>query len=388
MTGRIEVIEIGETNRDTFSYRLAEAVRKAGRNGVVQLPNAVFATSFAIYLPKIQVTIRGSDEGKTTIRLQPKSKPMKIGQPGLINVGANGSVFENLRVDTSNAMKFFEGSCAINTGGYSDVEVRNCEILNSGIGVGTPDNRRGRIPHGLICRGVVFKNCKHGIFFNRVMSVNPARSVKQMKISDCSFMGQQDAGISIDCGNDGLDGHPNLGDLRSVLGMDTVTNMDGMEVSNCSFSVAKKYNLALAKVSNVHVFNNTFEGAEEKYGESINIEHEANEILIENNTFLGNNILRQMPPDFRQSHISILTFRDYLDTRKLTFGIDPKLFFPGDGCRNIVIRGNSFEGDVTNYVIGEYASKICITNNFTNPSSFLRKKYNFWIGSRYIADEE
>ncbi len=374
-------IRIRETNPATFSHRLIEAVKEAGHKGVVHLSGGVFNTLFAVYLPKIQVTIRGSGRGKTTIRLVPNSRASKEGRPGLINVGANGTIFEHLRVNTSNAMRFREGSCAINTNNCSDVQVLNCEILNSGIGVGTADNQEGKIPHGLICHRVLFRNCKHGIFFNRVMSKNDATYVKRMRITHCSFLGKQEAGISIDCGNDGLDGQPNLGNLRSEWGMNTVTNMDDMEISNCEFGVAEKYNLALAKVWNVNVFNNKFKGARELHGESINIEHEAYDILIENNLFTGRS------HGVSQSHISILTFRDYQDSRKAYFGVDPSKFYAADGCSNITIRRNSFKGDVANYVIAEYACKISIYGNYTKPFVDPKKKYSFWTGCSQITIE-
>ncbi len=379
MTSRTVHLRFGDTNADTFAYRLVEAVREAGHNGVVVLPHAVYATSFAIYLPNIKVTIRGSGRLKSTIKLKPNSKASKVGQPGLINVGADGTVFENLRVNTQNAMKFFSGSCAINTNGYSDVQVRNCVVMNVGIGVGTPDNREGKIPHGLTCDKVVFRNCKHGILFNRVMKVNRAPYVKRMRIMHCSFWGKQDAGISIDCGNDGRDGNPNLGPLRSELGMNTVTNMDDMEISDCEFGVAKKYNVALAKVWNINVLRNTFEGATERFNESINIEHEAHDILIQNNIFLGKR------RGFKATHISILTFRDYVDTRLLTFLFDPKNSLPEDGCWDIRIRKNTFKGYVTHYITGEFARKISVIDNITQPSDALVKPYSFWIGCRDIT---
>jgi len=369
MASGIEYIRYGETTPETFSKVLIDKVLRAGNRGIVQIAGGVFDTSNAINLPNVQVTIRGAGKWRTTIRLLQKSS--RQGGPGFINVGSNGTVFQNLRVDCKYGMLWMDGSCAINTNSFSDVTVQDAEIRNSGIGIGTPDNETGLIPHGLTVSRTIFVGCKHGIHWNRVMSKSPAQYVKKISITECKFTGEQIAGISIDAGNDGLDGNPNLQDARSQLGMDTVTNMCDMEIKWCTFEKARKYNVALAKVWNVNIIGNHFKGAHAEYGESINIEHSAYDILVEGNKFTGGS--RQ----WEQHHISILTFKDYEDTRRAYFNCDPARFYEGDGCRLITIRQNDFRGNVWSFVRGEFARQVSVVANRTNYFGNIREKFSF-----------
>jgi len=251
MASGIQYIRHGETTPENFSTVIVDKVLRAGNRGIVHIVGGVFDTFYPINLPNVQVTIRGVGKWRTTIRL--RQKMSKLSAPGLINVGSHGTVIQGLRVDCTYAMRYHMGSCAINTNGYADTTVQDVEIRNSGIGIGTPDNETGLIPHGLTVSRTVFIDCKHGIHWNRVMSKSPAPYVKKIRISECKFTGEQLAGISFDAGNDGLDGNPNLEGARSQLGMDTVTNMCDMEIRGCTFEKAVKYNLALAKVWNVNM---------------------------------------------------------------------------------------------------------------------------------------
>lgn len=369
MPAGIQTIRQRDTTAETFSEVLCEKIKEAGNWGVVHIEAGTYDTFHPIHLPDVRVTIRGLGMWKPTIRL--RRRGIKFAAPGLINVGCNGTKIELLKIvckDFPHSWEHSISSCAINTNGYRDVEVENVEIRDAGIGVGTADNRQGKIPHGLTITRSIFIDCKHGVHWNRVMSVNKVNwGVKKIRILDCKFYGKQDAGISIDCGNDGLDGNPNLGRLRSRLGMNTVTNMDDMVIKGCLFARALKYNVALAKVWNVNIINNHFEGATIQHGESVNIEHSSHDITVEGNKFTGGVRGRE------QSHISILTFRDTYNGGRDFFGRDPDSFFPGDGCQNIRIRLNEFLGSPQNFVYGEYARNIIVQGNRTN---MFRNVYN------------
>lgn len=383
--GQVIRIEERDCTPETFSDVIYQAAMRAGDRGVVQLAKGYYPSLNCVYLPEnLRVTLCGAGKGKTFIVLLPNGRGSREARPGFINVGANGTVIAKLKVDTGYNLRYAVASCAINTNGRQCVLVDDVEVSNSGIGIGTPDNDFGYVPHGLTCQGCIFTNCEHGILFNRKIRNDPRRGewVKQMKIIGCSFVGEQIAGISIDCGNDGLDGNPVLGDLRSQLGMDTITNLDDMEIRGCFFKKAKKYNIALAKVSNARIIDNHFEGAYGIYGEAINIEHSAYDIIIEANRFYGGY------GEHPQAHISILTFRDYHEDRSARFGA-PENFFMGDGCCDIVIRDNCFRGNVKSYVVGEFAKNISIVNNRCKcPPRHGPDMFNFWVGSENIVVQD
>jgi len=362
-----EYLAYREYTPENFAKLLVEKVQKAGDKGTVHIAGGVFDTYHPINLPNVQVTIKGAGKYRTTIRLRRK----RVEGPGFINVGSNGTIFQSFRVDCMYGLRWIDATCAINTNGFSDVTVRNAAIKNSGIGIGTPNNDTGLKPDGLTITDTTFIDCKHGVLWNRLMSATRATYVQKIRITNCQFKGEQVCGISIDAGNDGLDGNPGLGNKRTQEAKDTVTNMDDMEIRGCTFERAVKYNVALAKVWNVNIIGNHFKGASAEFGESVNIEHSAYDILVKNNKFTGG-VLK-----WEQAHVSILTFRDYRESRERDCNCDYSKFFAEDGCSNITIEDNIFRGNVWNFVRGEYARQVYVYRNRSNYYGNIGDKLSF-----------
>ncbi|WP_282087822.1 right-handed parallel beta-helix repeat-containing protein [Aquimarina algiphila] len=359
-------VGVTDRNPSTFANSLINAVRQAGNGGTVQLEAGNYYSDRTITLPAgIKTTIKGRGKFETKIFLTKNPGPT----PGFININANGTAFTELLVDAQNKMQY--GACAINTNGKSDIYLYNVGLVNASIGTGTSDNGKGLTPAGLTAIACSFYNCDHGINFNRQYSQTPAPWVKKVTISACWFGGTQAAGVSIDCGNDGIDGVVFRRGLPGAAEATvTVTNMDGMEIKNSTFEKASKYNIAIAKAWNIKIFNNTLKGNTGSilYGEAINLEHETHNIIIEDNKIYNEGLSNQ-----NHSYISILTFRDY--------GNSPLL---ENGCRDITIRRNEFKGDCKSGIAGEYAQRITINNNtFSNPRPTIRG-INFYVQSSNI----
>jgi len=284
-------------------------------------------------------------------------------------MGANGSSVQDMSVNVRN--KLSPSAVAVNTNGKQDIYLYRVGLLNAPIGTGTPDNGTGLTPAGLTAIACSFFNCDHGINFNRIYSSNPAPWVKKITISACWFGGKQAAGISIDCGNDGSDGNARQrGRARAAEAKRTVTNMDGMEIKNCTFEKASKYNIAVAKAWNIKILNNTLKGNTGSilYGEAINLEHETRNITIEDNKIFNEGLYNK-----QHAYISLLTFRDY--------GNPPLL---ENGCRDIIIRRNTFKGGTQSGIVGEFAQRITINNNTFQNTKPTKKHINFYVKSTQI----
>jgi len=263
------------------------------------------------------------------------------------------------------------GSPAVSTNGKQDCYFENVTFANASIGTGTPDNGTGLTPAGLTVVKCDFLNCDHGINFNRLWKKVPAKWVKKITIDRCSFRGKQSAGISLDCGNDGLDGNPQFGNQRTWQAQQTVTDFNKTVIKNCTFEKAKKYNIAIAKGKNIVIKNNTLKGTTGaiRWGENINLEHEARNIWIEGNTIENMGLWNK-----DQSYISILTFRDYKNTPSFE-----------NGCRNIFVRWNNFKGDPKLGISGEFAKDITINGNTFKGPKPTQKHINFYTKSVNIS---
>ncbi|KZS38359.1 hypothetical protein AWE51_17540 [Aquimarina aggregata] len=335
-------------NPATFANALTQAVRNAGAGGTVTLPNRTYRTDRSVFLPTDipNVTITGATN-RDNVRIV---ATRTFNTPGLVVTGANGTIYRNMTVDWAG---LDNNSVAVSSQGKSGVQAYNMRFANAGQGFGTPDNRTGLPIDFLVASNCEFRNCARGILFNRNFSSTPVSSIGKVIIRNCQFLGDQLAGISIDCGNDGADGREDLRILpRAAEAMGIVTDMNGMEISGCFFQKAQNFNLAFAKVKNIQVFGNTFEGTTGavRFTEAINIEHESNGISIN-----GNNISNFAQGD--HNYISVITFRDY--------GNAP-LF--ENGCRRIFINNNTFSGNCGSGIIGEEAQFVDIfDNNFNFP---------------------
>jgi len=307
----------------------------------VELGEGDYWSDKFIVLPEgIKTTIKGKGKNNTTLNL---TKWIK-GSSGFLILHANGSSVKDMTVNVKNNMGY--GSPAVSTNGKQDCYFENVTFANASIGTGTPDNGTGLVPAGLTVVKCDFLNCDHGINFNRLWKKVPAKWVKKITIDRCSFRGKQSAGISLDCGNDGLDG-------------------------NCTFEKAKKYNIAIAKGKNIVIKNNTLKGTTGaiRWGENINLEHEARNIWIEGNTIENMGLW-----DKDQSYISILTFRDYKNTPSFE-----------NGCRNIFIRWNNFKGAPKLGISGEFAKDITINGNTFKGPKPTQKHINFYTKSVNIS---
>ncbi len=330
-------------NPATFANTLVQAVRNAGSGGTVTIPNGVYETDRSVFLPNDvpNVTIQGATN-RDNVRIV---SIRRFNTPGLIVTGANGTIYRNMTVDWNN---LDNNTVAVSTNGKSGVQAYNMRFANAGQGFGTPDNSTGLPIDFMVVANSEFRNCTRGILFNRKFSTTPVRSIGKVIIRNCQFLGTQAAGVSIDCGNDGSDGRPNLRNLpRAQEAKGVVTDMNGMEISGCFFQKAKNFNIALAKVKNVQIFGNTLEGTtgEVNFTEAINIEHETTGISI-NGNFISNYAQGQ------HAYISLITFRDY--------GNAP-LF--ENGVRRIYIQNNTFQGFCGSGILGEEAQFVDIFDN-------------------------
>jgi len=375
-----KTITVNDTNPNTFATSLINAVKYVGWGGTVKLGAGTFNCNSNIELPNIKVTIEGAGKFKTYIKLTKKLN----NTAGFLILGADNTEILNLTVDAKNNMHY--GACAVSTNGKIDVKMTGVGFSNASIGTGTPDNRTGLVPHGLTLFDCSFYNCDHGINFVRLWGItrHGIPWVKKMSITKCWFGGKQSAGISIDCGNDGLDGNPIFGSLRSAEAQNTVTNFDGTLIIGCTFEKASKYNIAIAKAWNINIEYNTFKGntGTEPHGEAINIEHEAHKITIKKNYIFNEGLANQ-----DHSYISILSFRDYQDSRRQELGFEPSLSFLGDGCRNITIDDNTFKGNIKYGILGEFAEDITIKKSTFNTPQPTEKFINFWVKSKNIRHQ-
>ncbi|MEM9341229.1 MAG: right-handed parallel beta-helix repeat-containing protein [Bacteroidota bacterium] len=358
-------VTVTDRNPDTFRQSLINAINQAGNGGTVKLLEGDYLTNRPIVLPHVQINIVGAGKNNTTIKLEQNPGPTS----GLLILRTNGTTIKDLTINAKNNLQY--GACGINTNGATDVIVERVRISNASIGVGTPDNGTGKNPAGLQVLNSNFWNCDHGFNFVRQYSQVQIPWVKKLVFRNCTFGGKMTAGISIDCGNDGTDGVLSRRALRGAAeATATITNMDGTEISGCTFEKAGKYNIAISKAWNVDIFNNTLKGntGSIPFGEAINIEHEAYDITIEGNTITNEGLSNQ-----EHAYISLLTFRDY--------GNPPLL---ENGCRNIIIRNNQFKGDVRTGITGEYARAITINGNTFQTPRPTRYDISFYVQSTNI----
>jgi len=370
-----KTVIVNDRNAATFATTLINAVYSAGWGGTVQLGSGDFYSNREIILPAgIKVTIKGAGKHNTNLKLTQNRTTS-----GFLILTTNGTSIQEMTVNAQGKTGY--GACAVNTNGAQDVYMYRVGFSNSSIGTGTPDNAQGLTPAGMYLDDCSFYNCDHGINFVRLWGKAEAPWVKKMTIKDCWFGGTQSAGISIDCGNDGIDGNPVFGSLRSVAAQNTVTNFDGTLITGCTFEKASKYNIAIAKAWNIDIEYNTLKGntGTVPHGEAINIEHEAHNITIKGNYISNEGLANQ-----DHSYISILSFRDYQDSRRQELGFEPSLSFLGDGCRNITIDDNTFKGNIKYGIIGEYAENITIKKSTFNTPQPTEKFINFWVKSKNI----
>ncbi len=330
-------------NPATFANSLVQAVRNAGPGGTVTLPNRTYRTDRSVFLPANipNVTIQGASN-RDNVRIV---STRRFNTPGLVVTGSNGTIYRNMTVDWAG---LDNNSVAVSSQGKSGVQAYNMRFANAGQGFGTPDNSTGLPIDFLVASNCEFRNCTRGILFNRKFNSAPVRSIGKVIIRNCQFLGTQAAGISMDCGNDGSDGRPNLRNLpRAQEAKGVVTDLNGMEISGCFFQKAQNFNIALAKVKNVQIFGNTLEGTTGavNFTEAINIEHETTGISINGNTITNY-------AQGQHAYISLITFRDY--------GNAP-LF--ENGVRRIYITNNRFQGFCSAGILGEEAQFVDIFDN-------------------------
>lgn len=355
---------VNDRNPATFAKSLKDAVIKAGNGGIVELGWGDYWSDKIILLPEgIKTTIKGKGKKKTTLNLA----KWIAEKPGFLTLNANGSSVKNMMVNVNNNLEY--GKPAVNTNGKKDCYLYDVTFANSSIGTGTPDNRKGLVPSGLTLISCSFWNCDHGINFNRFWKKVPAGWVKKITIDACWFGGKQSAGISLDCGNDGLYGHPNFRGSATWQSEQTITDFNYTVIKNSTFEKAEKYNIAIAKAKNIIIENNMLKGTTGamKWGENINVEHKAKNIWIERNTILNMGVWNK-----DQSYISVVAFNDYISTPSFK-----------NGCTDVYIRQNLFKGNPKSGISGEFAKNITINNNaFTNPKpttehiNFYKKNKN------------
>jgi|GEM_PF-1163541 len=354
---------------ETFRQALIRSVNEAGTGGVISIPDGIYETDIAIVLPTIEdVVIQGSGKDNVTINAIGSFDTNVQGSRGVIAAGANKTTFKGISVDRK-GLNTRRGA-VISSNGFSDVKAYNVRFSNSKFGFGTPNNGRGfangsGLPiNGLVAQNCEFINCERGIAFNRAFSINKTKSITGMRVEGCQFKGTQSIGITLDCGNDGSDGTL---DQRNLIEAPeaklTITDFNGMVIKGCTFEKAVLFNVAFAKAENILVEDNLFLGntakdgtKDNKFARSLNLEHESNNVMISNNTFMSD------PTTIQQSHISLFTFRDYKN---------PALF--ENGVNNITILKNEFQGQRTT-IGGEEASDILIKDNrFNSPRATLRE---------------
>lgn len=367
---KAKTVILKERNASKFANALINAVKNAGNGGIVQLESGNYYSDKAIELPaNIRTTIKGKGKFETKLYLTKKLSSAD----GLIILNANGSSVQSMIVDVNNNISRY-GSSAVATNGKDNIYLYKVGFSNSSFGTGVPP-QNGQSINGLKIVGCSFYNCGHGLAFNRLYSGAYHKKVAKVEFMRCWFGGKQIAGISIDCGNDGIDGNDRsrTRDLANEA-TQTVTYFDGLTISGCTFKKAKKYNIAIAKSRNIIITHNTLEGntGEINYGEAINLEHETRDITIQYNTIKNLDVDNKV-----QAYISVLAFSDYDNTDKLE-----------NGCRNIDIIHNNFSGDVNNGIVGKFAEGVDIFDNtFNNPKPRVNH-INFYNQSSNIRQRD
>jgi hypothetical protein len=332
-----------------FQELLIDAINTAAWNDVIEIPFRAtpYIVTKPFSLPVKAVTIKGIN-GKVKIKSQ-----TSITSDGFITVMANATKFEDLEIDGS-----FQGGWSrvlIFNNGKDNITATGCIFRNSNFGFGSSNTgNAGGLPiNGLKATNCKFINCKvAGIGFNRQTKKLKVTNMWGIEVIGCHFEGTMEAGITIDCGNDGATGNLTT---ATPLG-EYVTNMGNMKIQGCTFQKATKYNIALAKVSNVLIDDCTLNGniSDSNY-ENINIEHTSSSITIKNSRLFNNG------PN-TNSHIAIVGYNDtYGGTRPQN--ATPK---HENGNRNNTIENNTFTTNSTGIrrsISGEDNEDIFIRNN-------------------------
>ncbi len=336
----------------TLAASFQNAVRQAGTGGTVWIPKGTYRTDRPIVLPNISVTIAGA--GRDQVRVEATKR---FNASGLIITGANNTQFKNFTVNWKGLNWI---SAAITSNGKNGVKAIGMRFANAGYGFGTPDDGKGKSINFLLVRNCQFNNCRRGIAFIRYFNENPISWIGKVIIENCQFFGNQIVGVSIDAGNDGSDGRPNLKfKPKAKQAKKVVLDMNGMTIRGCNFGKASNFNIAIAKCKNINIFGNTLEGTNGSVinSEAINVEHESHNINISGNT------IKNFSSKGTHTFISLVSFRDY--------GNKP-LF--ENGVRAINIRNNSFIGNCRFGITGEETTSVTIANNtFRIPQP--REKY-------------
>ncbi len=289
-----------------------------------------------------KVNIIGKGQTKTILfQNKPSSSIMK--NSVFIVCHAEGITFKNLTISADNKSN---KAVIVNK---RLVEFNNVRFLKSKWGIFSNFNIGGlKVLNCYFTKSITFR----GIAFNSDTSKENVKEMSQIRIEGTVFEGKQPStgspkfAISIDAGNEASNDNSVVIDMR------------GMLIQKCTFKEDFGGGIAFAQVKNVNIIDNDFFANKEQKRNAIHLEDTSSNINILNNEFTCNTSKEGKPLIFIGS-----SERTILE----------------DGCKNIYIRGNIFEGKCQRLIQGERAQSVNISHNkMCKMDTFEGVKINFY----------
>ncbi len=336
--------DVMKKNGETFKKAFNSIVsNKKFKEGDFIILGANFYRIDGKLLIEKKVNIIGKGQTKTILfQNKPSSSVMK--NSVFIVCHAEGITFKNVTISADNKSN---KAVIVNK---RLVEFNNVRFLKAKWGIFSNFNIGSlKVLDCYFTKSITFR----GIAFNSDISKENVKEMSQIRIERTVFEGKQPSvkgspkfAISIDAGNEASNDNSRVIDMR------------GMLIEDCTFTDDFGGGIALAQVKNVNITDNDFFANKEQKRNAIHLEDTSSNINIVSNEFICNTSKEGKPLIFIGS-----SERTILE----------------DGCKNIYIRGNIFEGKCQRLIQGERAQQINISHNkMCKMETFEGPKINFY----------